>query len=184
MTWDEFQEHYEIEAHRPLDESPNPGLTRYTPLNWKRSERVEKTYKMSDEARSAMQLIRSPQLWMVITESWCADSAQSFPVIHRLAELNPLVEIRVILRNDNMDIMDAHLTDGKRAIPKLVAFNRDGDELFNWGPRPGTAAELFRNGLAEGTPKADVQKAMHLWYARDRGKTIERELIDLIKDSA
>ena len=184
LTWEEFQEHFEIEAHTPPDESPNPGQTRYSPLNWKRSERVEKTYKMSDEARSAMLAITTPQLWMVITEGWCGDSAQSFPIIHRLANVNPLVEIRVILRDENLDILDAYLTDGKRGIPKLVAFNRDGEELFTWGPRPREAAELFRDGLAEGTPKSQVYEKLHLWYARDRGKAIEREFTELVRSSA
>jgi len=76
--------------------------------------------------------------------------------------------------------MDQYLTNGKRAIPVLVAFDLDGNELFRWGPRPEAAAELFRECKEAGQAKETILEELHRWYAKDRGCTIEEELKSLL----
>jgi hypothetical protein len=49
--------------------------------------------------------------------------------------------------------MDVYLTNGKRGVPRLVAFSESGKELFRWGPRPQPVADIFREGVASGLPK-------------------------------
>jgi hypothetical protein len=114
---------------------------------------------------------------MVISEAWCGDSAQNLPYIAKIAECNPLINLRIILRDSNLDIMDLYLADGKsRSIPKLVAFDEDGNELFQWGARPKEAQELVTRLKNEGMEKEKFLEQLHLWYGRDRGRTLENEL--------
>ena len=55
-------------------------------LNFQRSQRVAKTYKIPAELKTVVRQIKTPQLWMVITENWCGDSAQTLPQIVKIAE--------------------------------------------------------------------------------------------------
>jgi len=153
----------------------------YLKLNWQRSHRIEKTYTVSDELRVTIEAITEPQLWMVLTEPWCGDSAQNLGYIIKMAACNPKIDLRILLRDQNLDIMDQYLTNGKRGIPKLVAFAADGKELFRWGPRPAAAQAIFDEGKAAGQEKEEIMKAMHLWYGRNRGKALEQEFLALLK---
>jgi hypothetical protein len=77
--------------------------------------------------------------------------------------------------------MDLHLTNGSRAIPKLIVYDEKDNEFFSWGPRPDVAKNLFTKLKNAGIPKSDINKELHLWYGRNRGKEVEKELIELLK---
>lgn len=152
----------------------------YTKMNIKRSERIHKTYTVSDELKAALNKITEPQVWMVLTEIWCGDSAQNLPYISKMAEINPLIDLRILLRDENIDIMDQYLTNGTQSIPKLIAFDKSGNELFQWGPRPKEAVELVQKAKAEGKNKDQFIEELHLWYGRNRGKAIESEFLAIL----
>lgn len=148
-------------------------------LNLHRSKRIARTYKPDEVLIDLVKNVDTPQLWMVITEDWCGDSAQNLPYIAALAELNSNIDLRILLRDDNPDIMDHYLTNGiSRSIPILVAFEENGEELFRWGPRPAEAQELVDNLKSQGYSKNEFIEKLHLWYAKNRGKNLEKELID------
>lgn len=171
----------EVEAHRQGSQDPRlVTYGDYITLNWQRSLRVEKTFEPSEEARRAMESIAEEQTWMVLTESWCGDSAQTLPVLHRLASLSPKVRFVIMQRDTHSDIMDLYLTAGARAIPKLVAFNADGEELFRWGARPAAAQALVEEHKQNNTPREEMYAAVHLWYAKDHGRSTEAELAALV----
>lgn len=153
-----------------------------TKLNYQRSFRILKTYNVSEILRNILVQINEPHLWMIITEDWCGDSAQNIPYISKIAELNTLIDLRIISRDENPDIMDLYLTDGKlRSIPKLVAFDKQGDELFRWGPRPKAGQDVVENGKKEGLTKDQFLNKLHLWYADNKGKSLEEEFALLLK---
>jgi hypothetical protein len=174
------QKNLENQAGNDLSEEEK-HLLEYTKLNIKRSERIAKTYQVSDELKSVLKGINKPQLWMVLTEPWCGDSAQNLPYIAIMADINPLIELKIVLRDENPDIMDLYLTNGTRSIPILAAFDSEGNELFKWGPRPQEAVELVKNAKALGKSKDQFIEELHLWYGRNRGKAIESEFITLLK---
>lgn len=151
-------------------------------LNLQRGNRISRTYNICNELKNLLSEISEPQLWMVITESWCGDSAQSLPYIAAMASQNPLIDLKILSRDSNPDIMDEFLTNGTRSIPILAAFNSAGDELFRWGPRPKAAVDLINHWKAEGLEKSEWIEKLHLWYARNKGAEIEKEFIDLINN--
>ncbi len=154
-------------------------LFEYKKLNLQRSSRIEKYYLVNDELKSIIQNIKQIQTWVIITENWCGDSAQNLAYIAAFTKMNPSITLKIILRDSNLDIMDQYLTDGSRSIPKLIAFDENWNELFNWGPRPQAAKELMEQLKKEGLSKTDKYEKLHLWYGRNRGKDIEQEFKDL-----
>lgn len=154
----------------------------YRKLNFQRSSRIQKTYSIDGKIASFLDKIQEPQVWMVLTENWCGDSAQSLPYLAAIAETSDKIELRILYRDENIDIMDNYLTNGKsRSIPKLVAFDSEGNELFQWGPRPKLAQQFLEDELQKGKDKQSVYQDLHLWYNRDKGKTIESEIVNLLE---
>lgn len=149
-------------------------------LNYKRTLRAHRTYVVPDEVRALTARIRTPQTWMLLTEGWCGDSAQTLPYIVEIARTNPEIDVRVLLRDAHPDIMDLYETDGKRAIPIVAGFAPGGEELFHWGSRPAEAAALFSGLRARGVPKSEIYPKLHLWYGRDRGAAVTREFAALL----
>ena len=154
----------------------------YRKLNYQRSTRLEKTFVPTNETKQVFDKINQTQKWIVITETWCGDSAQNLPVIAKLAQLNDNIDFKIVLRDSNLEFMDLYLTNGSRAIPKLIVYDENDNELFSWGPRPVEAQNLFSRLKNDGIPKPDINKELHLWYGRNRGKEVELELRQLIKD--
>lgn len=149
-------------------------------LNYQRTSRINKSYNVDASLCAVIKNISVPQIWMVVTENWCGDSAQTLPYIAKMAECNSMIDLRIIERDKNLDIIDHYLTNGTRSIPKLIAFDKEGNELFQWGPRPKEAVELVNNAKAEGKNKEEFLEMLHLWYGRNRGKALEKEFHELI----
>ena len=152
----------------------------FAKLNLHRLGRIRRTWRPSEELASLVARIDSPQLWMALTEPWCGDSAQCLPCLEILAESNPHLTIRYLLRDDNLEIMDKYLTGGKRGIPLLVAFDPGGSELFRWGPRPAEAQDVLDSAVAEGLEKPAKLEKLHLFYGRNRGRALDGELVAVL----
>jgi hypothetical protein len=181
-----YKEYYEL-TKREVETTDPASLTvsdknRYEDrkLNLHRMTRIEKHYVVSKELKEMINRISSPQTWMIISETWCGDSAQNIPFIAKAVESNPNITLKLVLRDSNLDIMDLYLTNGTRSIPILVAFDQNGDELFLWGPRPEEAKKLFADLKSQGMEKSIILEKLHLWYGRNRGAALENELKNLI----
>ncbi len=117
---------------------------------------------------------------MILTEDWCGDSAQNLPYLHKISQLNDHIDLKLLYRDDNLEIIDQYLTNGGRAIPKLVMFDKNGNELFQWGPRPEKAKKLVAQWKAEGDTADQFNEKLHLWYGRNRGKAFEDDFLKLL----
>lgn len=182
-----YKQYYDLTKHEVetaiVDQLNEEQRKRYEDkkLNLFRMTRIEKQFSVSTELKNLMMKIKKPQTWLIISETWCADSAQNIPIIYKIVELNPLINLKIILRDDNPDIMDLYLTNGTRSIPILIVFDETSNELFRWGPRPEEAKKLFAELKAEGHEKTYILEKLHLWYGRNRGKDLELELTEKIK---
>ncbi|MEN2282786.1 thioredoxin family protein [Algoriphagus sp. SE2] len=157
----------------------------YTKMNVARMNRVDKIGKVSAEMESLIRSIQKPQTWLIITEAWCGDASQSIPYIAKLVELNPLIDLKIIFRDENPEVMDHYLTDGARSIPKLIALSHDlEEELFTWGPKPKYLRDRFKayKNDPKGISPKEFSEGTYLWYARDRNKSIEQELFKAISE--
>jgi len=185
ISFNQFNEKADEQAKEPLEsivDAHEKMLLGFTQLNQRRTARILKTYKVSEETAQVIQNIETPQTWLIITEDWCGDSAQNLPYLFRMSELNPNIELKIIYRDEHLDIIDKYLTNGGRAIPIVVGFDSDGNELFQWGPRPEVAKQLVKEWKESGLTKEEFNEKLHLWYGRDRGKTFEKEFVGFLEN--
>lgn len=159
------------------------AMLEYTTMNVRRMNRWDKTAVVSSELQEKMENITVPQVWLVLTEAWCGDAAQSLPFLAKLSSYSDKVDLRLILRDEHPEVMDAYLTDGGRSIPKLAALQQDNlNELFTWGPRPQLLQQKFLayREVPDGVSQLEFTESMHLWYARDKHATMDAEFLTLI----
>jgi thiol-disulfide isomerase/thioredoxin len=96
------------------------SLINYTKLNERRIKRWNKTLKISDESKKVIENFSKETTWLVLTESWCGDAAHVMPVMNKIAELNDNIDLKVVLRDQNKELMNQFLTNGNKSIPKLI----------------------------------------------------------------
>jgi hypothetical protein len=122
---------------------------------------------------------------LVISEDWCGDAVNIVPFVDALAAASPDVEVRLIARDENLDLMDQHLTNGRsRSIPVVLVLDDEFVERGWWGPRPRALQQWFESPEAQGMTKDDRYKELRRWYARDRGYAILDEITQVIETAA
>ncbi|MFY0601865.1 MAG: thioredoxin family protein [Cyclobacteriaceae bacterium] len=158
--------------------NPHEDLVYYTKLNAQRSKRIYKTIALNESLVSKIESISTPQTWILITESWCGDAANSVPIISSLADINPKIELQIVLRDSNDELMSEFLTNGGKSIPKLIALDEDTNVLFTWGPRPKEAQDLYDTwkNSENKVPYKEFQIEMQKWYNKDKGQSLQEEL--------
>ena len=159
-------------------------LIHYTTLNETRMNRLDKTIKITDENSRKLKSLDSEYIWLVISEGWCGDAAQLLPIINKMALQSDNIDLRIVLRDENEELMNLFLTNKSKAIPILIVVDKKtGSVLGNWGPRPKGAADLIVDykkqfGVVDETAKNNLQ----LWYLHDKGLSTQEELINLMQN--
>lgn len=180
-------ETYRTLVHELIQEGKSTGvnqsddLLNYSTLNDKRMKRLDKTIKISEEAKTQVKALKEQRTWLVLTEGWCGDAAQNLPVINKLAEENEQIDLKLVLRDEHPALMDAFLTNGARAIPKLIALDADKNVIGTWGPRPTEATAMVldykeKNGKLD----AEFKKDLQIWYNKNKGRNTEGDLLSLL----
>ena len=161
------------------------AMFNYGKLNRQRMHRLEKTVTISDSLRAKMNKNARRQIWLIITEGWCGDAAQNIPVIEKIAAASDNIETRYVLRDENLELIDAYLTNNARSIPKLVALDAETlKELGTWGPRPQAAMDLYLEMRANGLEKALMMENLQRWYNADKNQSIQTEFEKFLDEPA
>jgi hypothetical protein len=159
-------------------------LKHYSELNETRMNRLDKTMKITDENILKLKNLKSEYIWLVISEGWCGDAAQLLPIINKMAIDSGKIELRIVLRDENDELMKLFLTNKKKSIPVVVVVDKEtGSVLGKWGPRPKGATDLITDykkefGVIDETAKTNLQ----LWYLHDKGISTQNELVNLMLD--
>ena len=154
----------------------------YTKLNDRRMNRWDKTIKLDYQAIEATQRLHDHVTWLVIVESWCGDAAHVLPVINKLANENKNIDLRIVLRDENEDLMNLFLTDGTRSIPKLIMINDfTGEVTETYGPRPTIATNMVNEYKAKhGKLSPEFKEDLQRWYNHNKGKNIIEDLTKML----
>jgi hypothetical protein len=161
ITFTEFAgratEHRGLWTREPGTASPSPDLVR-------RLQRAARGTRM-----------------VVVAEDWCIDSANTIPVLARLAEASGL-GLRIVDRAAGRPLLDRFRTaDGRTATP-LVVVLRQNHEPRAWVERPKPLQDLFASLLTD--PKAaQVLADRQRWYDQDGGTTAMGEIVALAEGS-
>lgn len=182
--WDQAISYQQYVTNVEKEAATNPieGNSKYVPINLKRMQRIQKTYTLSPVAVEILNQLNRPIRWLVITENWCGDSAQSTSVMEKMAEAsNWNIEMRFIYRDANPVLMNAHLTGASMSIPKVIQLDGAFHVTGSWGPRPDKAQQLVLGLKSNPATAHSYSEELHRWYARDKQAGIEIELLKLIE---
>ncbi|WP_298238636.1 thioredoxin family protein [uncultured Algibacter sp.] len=158
------------------------ALANYTKLNNRRMKRWDKTVKLSEEIKARLNVFDEKVTWLVITESWCGDAAHVIPVLNKLAEFKGNIDLRLVLRDENPELMEAFLTNGNRAIPKLLMIDDASGEVINtFGPRPSEATSYVnRFKVMYGKLTPEFKEDLQHWYNKDKGQNIIEDVTEML----
>ncbi|MGB7784518.1 MAG: thioredoxin family protein [Salinimicrobium sp.] len=182
-----YQEYMDLMEDLVLAQSTTGEINKervdFTALNYKRSRRLNKKLQLAESEVSIFNRLQTKQVWLLITESWCGDAAQTLPVLNKLAEASENIELRVVLRDEHPELMDHFLTNGTRSIPKLIILNPDLEVMTTWGPRTAAATKLVTDYKEKfGKIDAEFKTQLQMWYNKDKGESIINELATVVQD--
>ena len=182
-----YQEYREL-VTRLLKEGKSTGndqsyeILNYSKLNNSRMKRLDKTFSISESTTEALNSVTENYIWLVLSEGWCGDAAQVLPIINKVAEASGNIELKIVLRDENVDLMNQFLTNGGMSIPKLIMLNANTlDVIETFGPRPAVATKMVEEQKEKfGVLDADFKETLQNWYNADKGRAIESDLLQLL----
>lgn len=182
-----YQEYRDLVKQLVAEESTTgnektEALVNYTMLNDRRMKRWDKTVKVSEEVQEKVSNFSGNVTWLIITESWCGDAAHVIPVLNKLSELSKNINLKLVFRDENVALMDQFLTNGGRAIAKLIMIdNTTGEVLNTFGPRPSEATKLVNDYKAEhGSLTPEFKEDLQGWYNKNKGQNIIENAMTLL----
>ena len=170
-----------ISEGKSTGKEQSADLLHYSELNEVRMKRLEKTLKLDPEVEKTLQNIKSNQTWLVISEGWCGDAAQILPIIKLMSEASKNIDLKLVFRDENEELIHLFLTNGAKSIPKLLVLDESFNLINHWGPRPEGAKNLIIeykaiHGIVDEPAKIALQK----WYLDDKGISTMKEIVGVI----
>lgn len=112
-------------------------------VNKARIEEYYDSVRLDSEQTDALRALAGaeggPARMMVIGEDWCGDVVRELPALARVAEAAGL-ELRIFPRDDNHDIMNEFLKEGKyMSIPVAVFYDQGHEYICHWIERSQVA---------------------------------------------
>jgi hypothetical protein len=157
-------------------------LVHYTELNEVRMNRLDKKMEITEEVVQKLLQLKKQYIWLVLAEGWCGDAAQLLPIINKMANFSQHIDLKIAFRDEHESLMNMFLTNGNKAIPKLIVLDKEAEKVLgNWGARPKGADQLIKSykqqyGVVDETAKTELQ----LWYLHDKGISTQNEIADLM----
>lgn len=190
VSWDypSYRQHLTELLEQGKTTGPNQGefYLKIAKLNQSRMKRLDKRSQLTDDLQAALGELKKNYQLLALTEGWCGDAAQILPLVNKLAEASPHLDLRLVLRDENLELMDLFLTDGGRSIPKILFLDADTQEVVtHWGPRPAIAQKMAMDYKHKPAPKEDYEThhlELHAWYTKDKTLSTQAELTDLLKN--
>lgn len=175
---------YYANAEQIAQSEPLSGYAQYIPLNFQRMKRIGKTIQLLPALLDRLAALPAPLYWLVISEPWCGDAAQIVPVLQAIAAASGgKIQMRIVLRDENLPLMDAHLTGTSRSIPKLIQLDTQFQLLGTWGARPAAAQVLINDLRDKGLEFAAIAETLHKWYADNKQQDIQQEVMAVLPAS-
>jgi len=183
LTYQNYRELIDslLEKGKTTGADNSEAMVHYSKMNVQRMSRVDKTAVLNPSFRTLIGNLKKTYRLLVISEGWCGDAAQIVPLFDKMTQIVPQkFELRLVLRDAHLPLIDAHLTNGGRAIPVLLVLDDQGELVAKWGPRPEILQGLLAQWKMEIADMFEVAEKLHLWYARDKTQATQQELEALI----
>lgn len=156
---------------------------KYTKLNASRMRRLDKTIHLSDKEKESFKHCKK-QTWLIISESWCGDAAQSLPILNKIAETTNAIDLKIVMRDEHLELMNLFLTNGAQAIPKLIILDAATNVITTWGSRSKNATAIV-TAYKEKHGKVDavLKEQLQVWYNNDKGVSIINDIMAIQQEN-
>jgi len=172
---------YKHQMAEDLLYNADPKIKEYINLNQHRMSRVEKTYQVSEALAQQVKRVTHKTYWLILAEHWCGDAAQTLPAFQKVAGLSKgIIDMKLVYRDENPELMEAYLTGESRSIPKLIQLDAHYHVTGIWGPRPNEAQKLVKELKSNPATAATYSTELHKWYAHDKQRALESEILKLV----
>jgi|TARA_B110000879_G_scaffold115991_1_gene154292 hypothetical protein len=173
-----------VEEGRTTGPNQSEAYAAHTKMAAQRTRKWNKIFKLKEDQLLTFGKFKSAKKnigWLMIVEAWCGDVGQNLAPLKKIADASG-IDLRLVLRDDNLDLMDNFLTKGGRSIPKLIAIDLDEFfSLWDWGPRPGVLQDWYLEKKKSSDFNYEtVSEEMHLWYAKNRQSELVGEMISML----
>ncbi|MBD3723326.1 MAG: thioredoxin family protein [Flavobacteriaceae bacterium] len=162
----------------------NEDLFHYSELNETRMNRLDKTLSVLETIQERLSNLENEFILLTLTEGWCGDAAQILPILNKISETSDKIDLKLVLRDENEELMNLFLTNGSKSIPKVILIEKSSREVVgSWGPRPEAARKLIadykeKNGVVDEPIKIELQK----WYLKDKGESTQLEFLQILEE--
>lgn len=165
--------------------APDMEHPEYMAINQQRMNRIEKTFILWEPLRKSLEDLHHEINWIILSEVWCGDSAQNIPALMKIAEAaGGKLNIRMLMRDENPELMNAFLTNGSRSVPKLIQCDSNFNVTGIWGPRPTEAQELVKRMKSDPETAPRYSEELHKWYAQNKSFALQTEVKRLVDRAA
>lgn len=194
-------EEYHTRMEQMLSQSHHLALksiennTHETRLNLIKMERLDKAARMTAQTRLQMAALRTPLIWLTLTEFWCGDAAQIIPAIQKMSTLSEKVQHYLVFRDEHPELMNAFLTNHTQSIPLTIILEAESLRVLgHWGPRPQELQAFVLENLQILNTIKDEQEyhrrntefltKVQRWYAKDKTYSTQKEFLERLKQVA
>ncbi len=154
----------------------------YTKLNFSRTKRLDKTAQISEENIANFKNISEKQTWLVISEPWCSDAAQTLPFLNKITQLSDNIDLKIVLRDENLELMNQFLTNGSQSIPIVIMLDEEMNVIKTFGPRSIAATKLVTDYKTEhGKIDDALKEKLQNWYNKDKGTSIVNDVLETLE---
>jgi len=173
-----------LTQEKSTGDNQSEDFLNYSKLNDKRMDRLDKTLKISEETAASIISLKNDFTFLVIAEGWCGDAAQILPVLNKISEASSKINLKIVLRDENEELMNQFLTNGSKSIPKIIIVDNQSNVINSWGPRPSIASKMVLDYKEKnGSLDAEFKKNLQVWYNKDKGSNTQEDLVKLLKAS-
>jgi thioredoxin-like negative regulator of GroEL len=146
---------------------------------------LDKTAKISEEAMEVFKNISEKQTWLVISEPWCGDAAQTLPFLNKIAQFSENIDLKIVLRDENPELMNQFLTNGSQSIPIVIMLDEDFNVINTFGPRSKAATKLVTDYLVQhGKVDETLKEMLQNWYNNDKGVSVVEDVLEMLEVKA
>lgn len=148
-------------------------------------ERFQANYEkcpLTPEDLSFLRSIQRDVHILAIGADWCGDVVRQLPIVARMCAENVHLHLRILNRDEHLDVMERYLFNGARSIPVFIFFNDQFIEVGNWKARPYRGQRLIARGKAAGCLAEAQRLVQDLMNANNNRSTIE-EIKGLLADA-
>jgi hypothetical protein len=175
-----FEEYLSEAERRMTVQDPKDDHNEYYELGLQRMNRTLKTFKRDEEALSKLKAKNFTGKILIISEPWCGDASATVPALAEFFKGEN--EVKIFCRDSDTSLIDQFLTDGSQSIPKVLILNEDFFLKNVWGPRPKFGNDLLKKFKSnpETYPREEFYNDLQVYYAKNRGKDVIEEILELI----